>query len=237
MDTLTSVEPTEKRVFGINQHSLAYMSSLIKGHDIDIQMLTQSPITEASKLSHDLVEIMNSVKFNELLNKQKWFHKFTGADLEARLKFEIAVKNVTSSIVTLSNIGLKISHMQNKLLYLRDHIKKTQPKISQVINLAKKILEHNTDSDELLKERFERMLGNIMAFEASNVVTLETSRLALINLQAWKDRIHEVTTVLFPIWQRNAMTMVQMDHNNKEKASLIEVYVNAREKLIGKLIQ
>lgn len=231
------INSTDNKIeFGINDQSLDFMASLLKEQNIDIEMLKSSPVSEASKMTSEIVANMKALDGKNILQEQKWFHKFTGADLEAKLKFEIGIKTISNNVSKLREIAMQISHLGRKLLIVAKDINENQPKIAKIINLAKTSLNKDHNCDPFLRERFERMLGNLMAYEASNMIMLENAKASLKNLKMWQDRILEITNVLFPVWQNSALGIIKMEFNNNKAQSLLETYAISRENFINKLL-
>lgn len=85
----------QKRRLRINEASIALMGRLAASAPFDQNLLLQTPANDMSSMIAHLVERLQSINIKRIAQKQSFLARLTGADLEAKLKFEVEVRQLT----------------------------------------------------------------------------------------------------------------------------------------------
>ena len=125
--------------------------------------------------------------------------------------------------------------MRNLLRQAQSELATEQARLESVIVQAKALLARATGADAFIADRFERRLSNIMAVHAANILTVEQIRLGDGVLSAMLDRLTDVETLLFPLWQRTMLALAQADAGRRRGAA--DEFAGIHAKLISFLKQ
>jgi hypothetical protein len=165
---------------------------------------------------------LGKVNAKGLLAKQGPISRLTGADVEARLEFELASQQVIAAIGQLRLAAENGRRVRTLLTEARGELIAEQDQLEEVIVAAKRLLETSRDPDDFVRTRFERRLSNLMAMQVANVATMEQIGLALDVLSGLLDRMTDIDTVLLPLWQRNVVALVHAAAGRSQRQAAAE---------------
>jgi hypothetical protein len=168
--------------------------------------LLRTPAARDIRLQIDsIVTLLNKMDDRVVLAKQGLLSRLTGADVEARLEFELAGQNVLAAMGRLRQAAQNGRRVHGLLVAARAELVAEQARLEALISAAKALLTTTAVADEFIAARFERRLANIMAMHAANILTIEQIGLAHGVLSGVLDRVTDVDTLLLPLWQRNLL--------------------------------
>lgn len=174
---------------------------------LNVDLLSTTPVADMRKKIEAIVSLLQRVDHRRLLSSQGMLARLTGANLEARLEFELAAQKVLASVSELHQLAEEGKRISLLLKQLLEDISREQKRLEIVIAEAKDLLKRSDNNDTFTTSRFERRLTNIIAIHAANCSTIQQTILADKTLQSMLDRVMDVETLLVPLWQRNVLAL------------------------------
>ena len=86
-----------------------------------------------------------------------------------------------------------------------------------------------------MRDRFTRRLNNLETLRTANAVMCSQITLSDTNLSSLIDRVEDVTTTLFALWQREAAAIAQSAKPVPKASPLAAAFRKAHDQLIEKL--
>lgn len=215
----------------IEQLNLATTSS-----PFDETLLTKSPAQEITLAVTALIEKLQKVKIDNLLRNHGLLSRFTGADIEARLIFELEVRSLFAQMEHVSTLVEDARSMLATLELTEANIALEQGRLIATLEKANILLQRGARGEPALKVRFERRLANIQALVTSNDLTRCQINLAKDNLVHIIDSIRDTELVVFPLWQRNALALAQAEPKRTDRAPRISAFLKSHKLLLEHLI-
>lgn len=226
----TAEEPSASAV--IDNEAVAALDVAARSPRMDSNLLNSAPARDIRTSANDLIAMLEEVDLQKMLRKQGLVGRFTGADVEARLEFELAshrVADLFRQLTRAAQAGRRIREILDKTrLELIDE----QGRLALVISDARLLLSQSVGSDLSLIARFERRLANIMALEAANTLTIQQIELSASVLASLLDRFTDIETLLLPLWQRNALAIIHGEAITS-RSSVVTAFLDAHSNLIG----
>jgi hypothetical protein len=173
----------------------------------DIDLLRTPAARDIRLQIESVVTLLRKMDDRVVLARQGLLSRLTGADVEARLEFELTGQNVLMAIGRLRRAAQNGRHVLGLLVAARADLVAEQTRLEALIAAAKALLTTAAAKDEFITTRFERRLANIMAMHAANILTIEQIGLAHGLLSGLLDRVTDVDTLLLPLWQRNVLAL------------------------------
>ena len=220
---------------GVDEAAIDLLGRAARTATFDESILTKTPAKDVADLIGRAISKLRAVNLDRLLRRQGPLSRITGADLEERLRFEVAVEEVAKEMRLIAKKRAEVRRIRDALVETRGRIATEQIRLDRVIGSAKRILASAQSPDPFLRDRFERRLANLVALRVSNTMTIEQMRLAEQNLAGLLDRLHEVEHVLFPLWQRDSMAIAQSPVRIRRRSELAEAYFRRRNALLETL--
>lgn len=206
----------------LDEKSLAALDHAAETRPFQIDLLQTAPAREVRGQIEVVVNLLEKLDQRALLSKQNWISRLIGADVEARLEFELSAQNV---MIAVGNLKLAAENGKQLILMLskaREDIIAEQARFDQVIEAGQALLAANPNAEKFIAARFERRLANIMALYTANTLTLEQLRLATDIMASLLDRFTDVETVLLPLWQRNLVALVHASSISMQRQAATE---------------
>lgn len=206
----------------LDETSLAALDHAAETRPFDIELLQTAPARDIRGQIEIVVNLLQKLDQRALLSKQNWFSRLTGADVEARLEFELSAQNV---MIAVGHLKLAAANGRKLIVMLskaREDITAEQARFHQVINAGQALLVADPNAEKSIAARFERRLANIMALHTANSLTLEQLRLAADIMASLLDRFTDVETVLLPLWQRNLIALVHASSTSTQRKAATE---------------
>lgn len=177
------------------------------------------------------VHCIKSLELNDLLSKQSWWSRFTGATLEERLKFEAASKKVSRAFPVLVQLSRdtdrRIALMQAERADLSDSLES----LDEAIDYGQALVSQPAESDEFLFVRFQNRLANLITMKAANTMAIHQFKLAEESLAALNDRFREISTVLFPLWQQHLFAILNAPGRLARSHKAVEDFLTCHDAL------
>ncbi len=195
----------------IDDHAVELLDACVPPGRINDELLRTTPLSDLSGLITQIVAMLRTIDVQHLLGKQQWFHRLTGADIEARLEFELASRNASSIMTQLHDKHVEAEHLAQLIVRETEMISQQQDQLEQAISVARALIRSSPSADEYDKSRFERRLANMMALHVANGNTIKQFEMAHQTITIVIDRYRDVDKLLFPLWQRNVAAIAQSD--------------------------
>ncbi len=236
----SSVIEGERREEGpalIDEAALARLDELAKGSGVAPELLAATPARDISAAVEAMLVLLDGLDYGQLLAKQGGISRLLGADIEARLKFELAGQEVLIAMQQLRQAAANGRRTVTLLRAARSELAGDQARLDAAIAWAQRLhAEGAGQADPFLLARFERRLASMIAMSSSNVVTAEQMVLAENVLASLLDRVTDVDTVLLPLWQRNMLALAHAAHGRPARAAA-DAFASVQTRLITHLKQ
>lgn len=159
------------------------------------------------------VHCIKSLELNDLLSRQSWWSRFTGATLEERLKFESASKRVSRAFAQLEQLSRDTDRRIALMQAERADLSASLASLDEAIDYGQALLSQSPLSqpgevDDFLLARFQNRLANLITMKAANSMAIQQFKLAEEGLAALNDRFRQIATVLFPLWQQHLFAIL-----------------------------
>ncbi len=245
-NTAETVE-APRRKLAVDEEGIAFLAQAGRGPEIDSDLLVQTPARDLSTALAGLVDRLRTLNVASLLRHQGVWGRLTGADIEARLRFELDVREITQDIRALDVRAGEARRTRQALQRARSDIVAHQDWLAGLITTARRVLARTGPADAgndprndlqsaaMLRERFERRLLNLSTLEASNLLTVEQITLADANLAQMVDRIDDIAGTVFTLWQRDAMALAQSAVPPGKTSPLAAAFIRSHDALLAKL--
>ena len=233
-NTAEAVE-APRRKLAVDEDGIAFLGRAARGPTIDTRLLTQTPGRDMSASLTGLVDRLRKLNVNSLLRHHGVLGRLTGADIEARLKFELDVRDISAEIRALDTRARDARRTRQALQQARADIVGHQDWLAGLITAARRVLMRDAVADDMLRERFERRLLNLSTVEASNLLTIEQIALADANLAQMGDRIEDIAGTVFTLWQRDALALAQSPAPGGKASPLASAFIRSHDALLAKL--
>ncbi len=220
----------------MNEAAVAALDEAAKGPTFDLQLLQVAPVKDITRQVAVTVKTLESMDHSQVLAKQGFFSRMTGADVEARLNFELASQSVLLQISQLRLAASNGKTVRRLLEEARTELIIEQDRLNDLIAEAKAFLAANMNAEAFVVSRFERRLSNIMAIHASNMLTIEQISMARQVLAGALDRVTDVETLLLPLWQRNVLAVAHTT-DPREQRIAVSKFAESNNNLISYLKQ
>jgi hypothetical protein len=174
----------------------------------DESLLSGSPTRSLTAAMAKVVEALTRLDPQRLERKQGWWHRFTGADLVARIELEVGVRTISADMRELAQAvtvaGRALATLGDDIVRLDE----TQDGHVELIALTRALLE-GSDAAHPVTARLHRRLGNLEALHASNRLARAQMALAIDHLSGLIDRYRDIEQLLYPVWQHYALALAQ----------------------------
>ncbi|WP_245423748.1 hypothetical protein [Rhizobium sp. M1] len=216
----------------IDDNAIAALDMAARSPKMNNDILSSAPARDIRSFANELVDMLEDIDLQKMLRKQGPIGRFTGAAVEARLKFELASHRVTDLVRQLSRAAQIGKRTREIFDQTRLELTDEQERLAGVISDGRRLLSQSSGSDLSLVARFERRLANIMAMEAANALTIQQIELSATVLASLLDRFTDIETLLLPLWQRNALAIIHGEAVRPRGSAAI-AFLDAHSNLIG----
>ncbi|MGN6209584.1 hypothetical protein [Asticcacaulis sp.] len=184
----------KRREIAIDEASIEFLGRAARSVPMPEDSLTQSPVRDLTSAIHDLVNKLRDLNLERLFRSQGPLSQLTGADIEAKMRFDLDVRQVSADVRELQAKAFQANRLRNDLRQTLEAIKGEQGRLRRIIGASRRAIDADPGADPFLLERFQRRLANLQTLEASNEVTSAQIALADVNMTALIDRVTDVTT-------------------------------------------
>jgi hypothetical protein len=199
--------PAEDQTSVVDESAIAALDAAASTPAFDPDLLRIPAAADMRRQIALVVGLLEKLDHGKLLRKQNPISRLVGADVEARLEFELASERVLDAVSQLRIAAQNARRLSAKLATASREIATEQQRLETVIADGKLLLDTAVAGDEFHRARFERRLSNIMALHAANQLTVQQIALASRVITSLFDRFTDVETLLLPVWQRQSMAL------------------------------
>jgi hypothetical protein len=191
-----------------DEEALARFDAALSRFDPDQSLLSGSPARSLTAAMADLVQALTRIDLERVNNRQSWWHRFTGADLEARLELEVAVRCIAGDMQRLAEAAAAAHRAASAMHADLGRLDGAQAGHEALIAATSALLR-GADPADPVAARLQRRLGNLEALYASNRLARAQMMLATDHLRGLLDRYRDIEQLLFPLWQQHALAVAQ----------------------------
>ena len=215
----------------IDEAAVERLDASARTRGIDEALLGMTPVRDLRSRIEAVVSLLERMDPARLLRKQGPIARLVGADIEARLQFELSSEQVLAATGQLKTATQNGRHLRTLLDAAGREIAADQIRFEAAITEGKERLAHATGTDPFILSRFERRLANIMAMHAANLLTIGQLAITREVLTALLDRCTDVETMLLPVWHRYVLALASSSGSGLKRAGkdFTEVHTNLIE--------
>lgn len=202
----------------IDDAALARLDVAAATRGFDDALLRMTPARDMRARIEAVIGLLRKMDPETLLKKQGPISRLTGADVEARLQFELASEGVLSAMRLLRIAAQNGVRMRMMLDEAGREIAADQERFEAAIIEGRGLLARAHGTDDFILARYERRLANIVAMHAANLLAIEQMKLAKAVLTTLLDRFTDVETLLLPVWQRQVLAFASSAGAARQKA-------------------
>lgn len=207
----------------VDEHAVALLDSAAISQPVDDDLLRSAAARDIRIQAEKVITLLRAMDHKGLLAKQGLVSRLTGADLEARLRFELAGQTVEQAMRAMRQAAYNGQHIAALLKEARIQLTEEQERLEALIPAAKLLLaERAVQSDAHAVARFERRLSNIMALHAANILAERQIVLARDVLVGLLDRVTDVETVIMPLWQRQMLALAHAAAGPQQREAALQ---------------
>jgi hypothetical protein len=186
----------------------------------DTALLTGTPARSLAGELHALILALQRIDIDRVVRQQNWWHRFTGADLEARIRLEVAAGRLSADMRRTGAAAMAARHARDAMVRDLPRIDAAQDAHEDLADATTAVLAGSDIADPAVA-RLHRRLGNLEALHASNRLARAQMVLAIDHLSDLIDRFVDIEQLLFPVWQRHALAVAQSAAPARDTPDLI----------------
>lgn len=193
---------------GPDEESLAILDRGYLARDIDNNLLSPERASEMRRSISRALETISALDVESLVSRQGWLQRLTGADIEARLTFELAAKQVEA---VLEALRISADRARQLLGGIEDEcvaLRNGQSGLAELIAFGERVAQQDDRCDPSLSDRFKRRLSNLIAIHSANEMAIAQFGLAAGGLKALLDRYTDIATVVVPLWRQHLFAIL-----------------------------
>jgi hypothetical protein len=215
----------------IDDAALEWFDDLGRVSPIDDNLLSAAEAAAVHKAIRQTLMLLQELDLATLLSRQGWRFRLTGADLEAKLRFELAAKQINLAFEGLQSAASRARLMVAAMSSERARVLEEINRLSHAIKTAQHLLSEAESSDDLPVQRLQRRLGNLQAMHVANTLAIEQFKLAEHGLKSLLDRYGEIANVLVPMWQQHLFAILHSPRQLRRNSTEVEGFRVAHDAL------
>ena len=219
----------------INAESIERLMAAADVPRLDDTLLASTINTEFRTFLETFLRKMTTLNVEQILKTQNPWSRLTGADIEARLQFELSVLELSEKVQTLAGLKKEALEARQFLADAWRAMQSSQKKLSVEIQSGRDLLKRGTARSDELRSRFVRQLEKIVPLYQSQSMAMQQMKLSAGTLGALIKRAHELETNLLPIWQHNALAVSQSPQLLKRDHPTISTFINFHDRVLREL--
>lgn len=217
-----------------SQDALARFDEAFDGFEPDQSLLGGTPARDLSESMTALVVSLRRVDIDRVNRRQGWWHRFTGADIEARLELEVAAHCLGGDMRNASPPAAAARRARDAMRADLPRLDAAQ-RAHESLSDATSLFLQGTPASNPVVARLQRRLGNLEALQASNRLVGAQMELAVDHLDGLLDRFADIEQLLFPLWQRHALAVAQSAGPADDVGATATQFRSIHERLTGAL--
>ncbi|WP_088311350.1 hypothetical protein [Novosphingobium sp. B 225] len=195
-------------LYHIDGQTLAAFDAAVNPFELDKRLQDQIVGNELGDSMAALVDSLRKLSFERLTRKFGWLDRLTGADLQARIEFDLAAHFVSQQIDAAYTAARRAQAMLETLHGERTRLTQLAPRHEELLTTAEALLRGQNPQDEFVA-RFQRRAANLAAMCSANRLSEAQLDLTIKSLTAQLDRFGELRKLLLPAWQQHALAIAQ----------------------------
>ncbi len=208
--------PAQPATYRIDAQAIAAFDAAVKPFELDRQLHNQIVGNELGESMAALVDALRKLSFDRLTRRYSWLDKLTGADLQARIEFDLAAHTISDLIDSAYVAARHGAQMLQALQAERARLAELVPRHEDLLNTAETLLRGQDPQDELVA-RFQRRVANLSAMCNANRLSEAQLDLTIKSVTLQLDRFGELRKVLLPAWQQHALAIAQATSGSSEE--------------------
>lgn len=186
-----------------------------------------------------LVAALQDADVEMVAKHGQWRHRLFGADIEARLKFAVARRNCERALgeakAAAGETARRIQQLEAALPVVQSDQRRLDSLDGKARDFAARLAQPESPAERELHARFERRRANLGQLRAANALTQSQIPVAVSHQRQVLDRFVDVETVLFPVWQRHCLALMEA-RGGEEQINAVRKSTRALiDRLMGKL--
>lgn len=185
-------------------------------------------LTAGETLAAKLDAIMGAVRtadVDKLVRAQQPRFALLGADVEARMTFALARKSAHAALgeaaVAATRLAAVITLLEDARGSMEGDVRRLDNLAEMTAHLVRQLAPAETREATELRARFDRRLSSLNFLRASSALTLAHIPQAIARNRQLLDRFQDVNAVLFPLWDRHALAVLQSPRDAKVLADAL----------------
>lgn len=199
------------------------------------ELLSVAPGRGLTDAMAALVHSMRLLNVDEVNRKFNWYQRFTGLNLEARIKFDIATEQLSHQMEELVVAAERTRRTVRMLQADLPRLHQARASNEALVDLAYAALR-DRDGNDFHVARLMRKVANLEAICASNKLAEAQFKLSIDALSSQIDRFGEIEKMLFPMWQQHAFAIAQSQSMGSENSSLILKFSQTHDQITRQLV-
>lgn len=203
-----SFEQSSAGRFGPDDASLAVLDNAYRTKPIDNALLSPESAGLMRRAINGALVTISDLDIRKLTSRQGWLQRLTGADIEARLTFELAAGQVDAALDALQAASTRARGLLAAMDEERRALGVGQGELSRLIAFGEAVSARGDGDDPTIGDRFRRRLANLTAMHTANEMALIQFRLAADGLKGLLDRYTDMATVVIPLWRQHLFAIL-----------------------------
>jgi len=218
----------------IDDQAIAAFDKAAAVFEPDKDLIAGMPARRLGEQIEELIATVNALHLDQVRRRFNWYEKFTGLDLKARIEFDLSLRAVDKEMTETAAAAKRSRHALALLKAEFPKLKKVHARQAALIKDTRIFLNTAT-GDEFHVSRLERRLVNLETMHATNKMTAQQLKLAAQSLVSLIDRFNDVETLLFPLWQQQALAVSQAPADLGTGKNTLEKFSSLNDELTQKL--
>ncbi len=198
------------------------------------ELLSVAPGRGLSDTMAALVQSMRQLSVDQVNRKFNWYQRFTGLDLEARIRFDIATEQLSQQMEELVVAAEPARRMVRMLQSDLPRLHQARASNEALVDIAYAALR-DRDGNDFHVARLMRKVANLEAICASNKLAEAQITLSIDTLSSQIDRFSEIEKMLFPMWQQHALAIAQSHSLGSEANNLMLKFSQTHDQIARQL--
>lgn len=218
------------QAYRIDAQAIAAFDAAVKPFELDKLLHDQIVRNELGESMAALVDALRKLSFDRLTKRYSWLAKLTGADLQARIEFDLAAHTISDLIDQAYAAARHGGQMLQALQQERARLAELAPQHEALLTTAETLLRGQDPADELVA-RFQRRVANLSAMCNANRLSEAQLDLTMKSVTLQLDRFGELRKLLLPAWQQHALAIAQAVSGSSEEYQQFHRFQEASSEL------
>jgi hypothetical protein len=204
-----------------SEEAIARFDAAHDGFEPDQALLGGTPARSLAEAMAEMVSSLKRIDIDRVSRKQGWWSRFTGADLEARIELEIAATSLGKAMQRMARLAAAARNAREAMRADLPVLDAAQLSHQALADTTAAFLRGSDVADPVVA-RLQRRLANLEALHAANRLIRAQMVMAIDHLSGLLDRFSDIEQLLFPVWQRHALSIAQGMAGAESQTSVLE---------------